>query len=347
MSLAATSVFADRPELSAIPSDVGMDVDSPFGLQGLTRDSIVILKPNCINKLGVDLALRGTPDQIRDPEFVKRVMSYHPEWLEEYRIVHLLEKSLWLQGQSDLVMTMTKNPAQIPDNPPDRIMKALTRAITLHPEATFWYGVPLFGDEKNAEGLPIPVTAGEVRSEADERIVAAQEHALRWGWLYRSALSAVRVPSKCWHYARLTGAYFQHAWGRMNESWRQAREDARYRLRATAKAELEQTRYGRALTEIPEHRTMLGRGIDSAGLVLELLAYQASFAAHVVPLMGAMAGPLAVASYVPTIFIPLTVISLDPFLFVELPDEPGKLRHIGHWYWQSEGRGKKKLHLHI
>jgi hypothetical protein len=47
-----------------------------------------------------------------------------------------------------------------------------------------------------------------------------------------------------------------------------------------------------------------------------------------------------------TIIVPLTIVSADPFLFIELPDEPGKLRHLGHWYWQGPVQGNRKLHLH-
>ena len=64
---------------------------SPFGLQGLTRDVLRIVKPEFITQLAITLALKGTRAQIRDPEFVKRQLSYHPEWSDEYQVVHLIE----------------------------------------------------------------------------------------------------------------------------------------------------------------------------------------------------------------------------------------------------------------
>lgn len=42
----------------------------------------------------------------------------------------------------------------------------------------------------------------------------------------------------------------------------------------------------------------------------------------------------------------MTILECDPFLFVELPHEPDRLRFLGHWYWQEQPRGKTKLHLH-
>jgi hypothetical protein len=81
-------------------------------------------------------------------------------------------------------------------------------------------------------------------------------------------------------------------------------------------------------------------------VILELTAYQTSLAGAASPYLGMIAAPLAVAKFAPLIFVPLTVVACDPFLFVELPDEPGKLRHLGHWYWQTQPEGGQKLHLH-
>ena len=327
--------------------DLELENVSPFGLQGLARNTLNILKPNCIERLAVTLAMRGTHEQVRDIDFVRRQLSYHPEWQDEYQIVHLVEKSLWLQGRSDLVMTMTKNPAKVPDNPPQKVLDALSRAYTLHPQATIWYGVPLFSDETNADGLPIPVTKDEVHAEAERRILAAQEHAQYWGWAYRLALKAMMFPSKCWNFGRMAYDRFTGSFVAMVDYWKRARRESRERARAAVVAELERCRYGRSQTIVPEHGTMLGRSIDFAAAMLEVIEYQVSIIAYFTPFAGSAAVPLAIASFIPKLIIPLTVVSVDPFLFVELPEEPGKLRHIGHWYWQSEERGKKKLHLHV
>jgi hypothetical protein len=336
-----------NPEWSPVPEDVDLEDSSPFGLQGLARETLQILKPDCINRLAVTLALRATREQIRDKSYVNRVLSWHPDWLDEYQVVHLIERSLWIQGHSDLVMTMTRNPSQIPDNPPPKIMEALSRAYVLHPDATIWYGVPLFGTATNEDGLPIPVTASEVRAEADRRIEAAQQHALRWGWMYRAALTAMRVPSMCWHYGMAVRHRIQAARQRVVDYWRRARHDARMRVRAMHMAQQEHCRYGCSQTIIPEHRTMLGRSLETACIILELMAYQASLAGSASPFLGLLSAPLVIAKFAPMLFIPLTVVSVDPFLFVELPEEPGKLRHLGHWYWQKQSRGRDKLHLHV
>ena len=327
-----------------VPDNSGFDEESPFGLQGLTRDTLLILKPDCLAKLAITLALRGTRDQIQDLKFVNRELSYHPDWQDEYQVVHLIERSLWIQGHSDLVMTMTRNPSQIPDNPPVKIRQALARANALHPQSTIWYGVPLFGTEMNDEGLPIPVTASQVRAEALRRIRAAQQHALRWGWVYRAALWIARFPLRCWHYARAVYGRIQHAAGRVAQYWKRAREDARRRARAEIIAQMEHYKMGCSQTEIPEHRTWLGRSFETAGLILE---FQAALVGYMAPLIGSAAAPLAIAKFAPMMFIPLTIVSADPFLFVELPEEPGKLRHLGHWYWQTQPKGRQKLHLHV
>ena len=335
-----------HPQWSPIPDGMEFEDTSPFGLQGLARDTLQIIKPDCINRLAVRLALRATREQIQDPEYVNRVLSWHPDWVEEYQVVHLIERSLWIQGQSDLVMTMTQNPSQIPDNPPQKIRDALSKAYVLHPDSTIWYGVPLFSEAKNEDGLPIPVTAAEVRSEARRRIEAAQQHALRWGWLYRAALAAARVPSMCWHTGQSVGNRIRQTARGVSEYWNRCRQDARRRARAIIIAEQERCRFGCSHTEIPEHRTWLGQSLETACVILELTAYQASLAGAASPYLGMIAAPLAVAKFAPLIFVPLTVVACDPFLFVELPDEPGKLRHLGHWYWQTQPEGGQKLHLH-
>ncbi|MBS0206245.1 MAG: hypothetical protein JSS49_25405 [Planctomycetes bacterium] len=346
MPQTTTSVF-DPPALASVPHSAEFEDQSPFGLQGLARQTLKIVKPNCIARLAITLALRGTSRQIRDLEFVSRELSFHPDWVDEYQVVHLIERSLWIQGQSDLVMTLIKNPTQIPDNPPLKIRQALARAYALHPQATIWYGVPLFGDETTSDGLPIPVTAPQVRAESLRRIRAAQQHALRWGWLYRAALGTARFPARCWRFAGRVWGGIQHAAGCVVQYWNRAREDSRRRTRAAIKARLEYLKMGYSQTEIPEHRTWLGHSLDAAGLALELMMYQSAIVGYAAPYVGAAAAPLAIAHFAPLLFVPLTIVATDPFLFVELPDEPGKLRHLGHWYWQTESRGRQKLHMHV
>jgi hypothetical protein len=267
--------------------------------------------------------------------------------VDEYQVVHLVEKSLWIQGQSDLVMTMTRNPSQIPDNPPAKIKHALSRAYTLHPQANIWYGVPLFGDKTNDEGLPIPVTAAEVRTEARGRVEAAQEIALHWGWLYRTAMAIARVPLYCWHRLLLVRNRLQRMKQGMSEYWSQCRQDVRRRAKAVYMADLEMCRYGYTLTEVPDHRTWLGRVMEAAFVFWELTTFQMSDVGAEHPYLNAVATPIALYHFSPLLFIPISLLSCDPFLFVELPEEPGKLRHLGHWYWQDQEKGQKKLHLHV
>lgn len=346
MSLTLAPELLQRPE--ALASDhTEFEDNSPFGLQGLDRDTLQILKPECVTRLAITLALRATRAQILDDDYVNRVLSWHPDWVDEYRVVHLIEKSLWIQGHSDLVMTMTRNPSQIPDNPPETIKQALSRAYVLHPDATIWYGVPLFGSESNDEGLPLPVSAAEVRAEAQRRIAEARKHALRWGWMYRSGMKIARLPAVCWHFGQAVRNRVRHTKQRMVDYWNKCRQDARRRVKAICLAENQRCRFGSSQIIIPEHRTLLGRSLETACLITELVAYQASVARSASPFLALIGAPLAIAKFVPLIFVPMTIVSCDPFLFVELPEEPGKLRHLGHWYWQNQGEGRQKLHLHV
>lgn len=277
---------------------------------------------------------------------MQTILGRNESWLDEYRVVHLIEKSLWINGRSDLVMTLLKNPSQIPDNPPREIHHALSRANALHPDATIWYGVPLFGDAVNEDGLPIPLTSAEVHAEAHRRIAAAQKQALRWRWLYRGLMGATRVPGMIGHASYTLGMRFYRAGQRMSAFYRQARRDAKKRAIAAMHAENERQRFGCSFTQMPEHSTWLGRwaafGVELGYMFQEMLNY----AAPVAGIAGMASVPLTIAKIIPFFMVPMTIVAADPFLFVELPEEPGKLRHLGHWYWQTQDDGKQKLHLH-
>ncbi|QDT53424.1 hypothetical protein Pan44_14410 [Caulifigura coniformis] len=321
-----------------------LDDVSPFGLQGLRRDGLKLLKSECINRLAMRLVMWGDRKQIRDEAFAAEIIRQHRDWVDEYEVVHLIEKSLWINGQSDLVMTLTRNPSQIPDSPPPEILKALTRAHTLHPDATVWFGVPLFGEEQTPDGLPIPLTAQQVRDEHDRRIRAAQAHALNYGAVYRSALRAVGLPFVLGHVAKRLWEGGKQSLARLKAYRERIRRDARRRQRARLMQELEYTRYGRCWTEVPEHSTLLGRSAEQ-GLNAAMFAGRHLVAPAAVS-SAATAG-FAMAKLIPMLFMPMTIVAADPFLFVELPSEPRKLRHIGHWYWHGPTIGRQKLHLHV
>lgn len=324
-----------------------LEDSSPFGLQGLKRKALRLLKPDCISKLAVALAMHGTRDEIRGEGLALGLLARHPEWRDEYEVVHLIEKSLWINGRSDLVMTLTPNPSQIPDSPPRQIVDVLTRAYALHPESTVWYGVPLFGDQTTPDGLPIPLTAQEVREEQERRVQAARNLALRYGWAYRAAARAARIPSAIGLLSRrvwMRGEAFCQA---ITDYRQRIRRDTRMRYRVRMARELEYNQCGRYCSEMPEHTTFVGRiqekAFDAADIAAGRMATPAGMTAVAMPGMTA----LTIHTLLPLIFAPVTVVTCDPFLFMELPDEPGKLRHLGHWYWQTDAEGKQRLHVHV
>lgn len=328
------------PEAAPLVGEWALEDASPYGLQGLAREPLRILKPEAVSRLAVFLALRATPRQIRNPEFIADVLRRHHDWVEEYHVVHLIEQSLWIQGHSDLVMTMTRNPSQIPDDPPPCINQALTDAYALHPDATVWYGVPLFGEVTTPEGLPIPLTADEVRQEAQRRLASAIQHALRWGWVYRAVRGCLQVPAAC---GRMLHRLFMRLQLLMRAAvgvYQRAKLNARRRARAEYFAHREYCRFGRVV-DVPTPREMplvdrlALRGLESAMLAEGLLSSVSPTAAVV---------PMVALKFL--MITPMLLMPCDPFLFLELPDEPGKLRHLGHWYWQTHADGRRTLHLH-
>lgn len=342
-----TRTATPRPKMVPVRPELSIEDDSPFGLQGLAREPLTLLKPEHINSLAVTLALTATPTQIRNPKFIASLLARHPEWVDEYQVVHLIEKSLWIQGQSDLVMTLLRNPSQIPDNPPDRILRALAKANSLHPDATVWYGVPLFSDEVNDRGLPIPRTAREVHEEAARRVSTAQQHALRWRHAYRLAANVAAIPGQLQlGYARLN-ARVERAGQAVAAYWARVRRDSRRRARAAIEAQLSRCRFGESRVVVPPHTTAAGRALEMAYLAAEILESPTRRAVKLAPWLSALSVPLTIAKVMPMIMVPAVTISCDPFLFIELPGEHGKLRHLGHWYWQDRTDGTKQLHLHV
>jgi len=337
-------------------AEMSFEDASPFGVQGLERDLLSILQPDAVKPFAVAMSLAGTKKDMQDPSFANRILSRHPHWVKEYRVVHLIEKSLWFDGRCDFVMEMMRNPSQIPDNPPREIRDALATAYTLHPDATVWYGVPVFGDERNSQGLPVPLTADQVRREASRRMASAIRHARRMGWFYRSLARARRMPQSIRQSIRRCCHCVQGVWQRLVSEYQQARKDSKRRRRAAAIAQFEYVRTGRKTTIIPEHTTRLGKlasiaatslgqigtNLDNASMKTEEFIENHRFAAA-----GAAVLPFMALQVVPLFLAPAAVVACDPFLFIELPDEPGKLRMIGHWYWQPNADGNDKLHVHV
>lgn len=338
----ATAPLKKRPLRRPLFSEAGLDESSPFGLQGLMRESVQVLNQDAIGPLAFALAVRGTRKQIQDNAFVESVLANRPDWLTEFRVVHMVERSLWINGRSDLVMTLTPNPSQIPDNPPPQVTHLLTKAYGLHPAATVWYGVPCFSDQMNAQGLPIPLTADEIRQEHQSRLQTAQAHALRWRWYYRAMLHGPALIKRASMRTRFVlGQIGSNVVGTI----RQARKDVKHREQARHCAYVEYVRTGRCFTEIPDHTTSLGE-YASLGFRSARLAYRVLRLPAVAGGMGFI--PYGVAVSVSSLFpIVVPIIPLDPFLFIELPEEPGKLRFLGHWYWQRTEDQQEKLHLHV
>jgi hypothetical protein len=334
------------------PLVAGFDLEdaSPYGLQGLSRGKLSVLKPDCVTSLAITLALQGSRKQIRDPGFVAEVLKQNPGWQQEFQIVHLIEKSLWIQGRSDLVMSMLKNPSFIPDNPPDTVTQTLINAYFKHSHATVWYGVPLFGEEKTPSGLPIPLSAQEVKSEAERRIKIAQQHALRWGWLYQSLAAGAAIPALILQGFVNTGTSISNKYTGLKQWIVRLRKNARRKQRRKLLNQFQYCRYG---TEnfINPYQDMS----DTDKFVLDAIEATSIAAMNAAGLTGQLTlytAPLGATgwgvyfTYI-SLYIPLTMIPIDPFLFIELKDEPGKLRHLAHWYWQEHANGKRTLHLHL
>lgn len=114
MSSLVLDLKVESIRLLPLVADMGLEDNSPFGLQGLARESIELLKADAIKPLAAALALSGNRDQIRDPALTENILARNSGWVDEYSIVRLIERSLWFNGQSDFVMQMTKIRARFP-----------------------------------------------------------------------------------------------------------------------------------------------------------------------------------------------------------------------------------------
>lgn len=349
------AVTAESTQAPPLVADMGIEDCSPFGLQGLRRESIVLLKTEAVKQVAAALALGGARQKTDAAGLLSGLFERNPHWIEEYRVIHLIERSLWFEGRCDFVMQMIRNPSQIPDNPPAEIREALATAYTLHPEATVWYGIPLFGELKNSDGLPIPLTASQVREEAARRVLSAQNYASRLGWLYRTLWRIQRLPLSCRQICRRKWLAARGSLTRLVWEFRRARIDAKRRNRAAVRAQLEYARTGKSTTIVPEHTTRLGKVASRAAVTLGQVENHLEMAAakteeffenHRYAAASVAVLPAIALQALPLFLAPAAIAACDPFLFIELPSEPGKLRMIGHWYWQPRN-GSEMLHVHV
>ena len=85
-------------------ADMGIEDNSPFGLQGLRRETMTLLKASAVKPFAASLALSGPRQQIKAPVVAEKLLARNPNWVDEYRVIHLIERSLWFEGRHDFVM---------------------------------------------------------------------------------------------------------------------------------------------------------------------------------------------------------------------------------------------------
>jgi hypothetical protein len=186
--------------------------------------------------------------------------------------------------------------------------------------------------------------------------MAAQKHAEGLGWFYRMLLRINRMPQTCRQAVHVEVLKIKSLWQRTVTEYRMARKDAQGRARAQARADFEYYRTGKSTTVVPEHSTRMGQYASRAAQSLLKMEHRLGRSAdfteefmerHSYAAVGLAILPMMALQVVPLFLAPAAVIACDPFLFIELPDEPGKLRMLGHWYWQQQADGSKKLHVHV
>ena len=226
-----------------------------------------------------------------------------------------------LPGQQRLVLRMVADPQVIPDSPPLVIEQALLRATALHPTASVWYAEPVFGVGVGTNGLPIPMTEQAFNAEADSRLEKALKIAKDYGWMFRNNIRLraaahflLTLPKRI--YLGFSLAFERQLAERLAEQ-------------QTAQEVITYYRTGqhscRGAADRLETLSRLERLY--VGLVGE------------VPAVDMMIFSTAAA-------VALSMTTIDPLLFVELPGEKGQLRFVGHWFWEHVD-GKRVLHLHM
>jgi len=221
-----------------------------------------------------------------------------PLAFRDYQIVKLDAPSFFLPA-GEVVFTVTENPMQLPDNPPQGVMMRHLEAMNAHPLAKFYLLEPVFTSEPYFRLY----TADDLRQEAEGDRQAVEKIVRHFGWSYRMA-DWCRARSR-----ELAGAAMRATATVLEGLAKQFVPRSRATLSRSDLARLlrdgEQTddivsRWARSseARSLDDDRRRLQRAIDE-------LRWRAS---------------------------------IDPVLCFELPDQPGQLWFESHWFTGADGR---------
>ena len=245
-------------------------------------------------------------------------LQAHPQWFDSYTLISAFDRSLMLPGHQNLVMHLVEDPTQIPDRPPTSIIERLLVAERMYPTAKIYYAEPVFAVSSDPSKLPVPMTENAFLCEAGQRILKAQALAKRWAWYYWAVRCAKALDSKY-------------------DAWCKSHEIARI------KAEMEGIeRLTKDVSEITaRHGEGMGRTITPPEM-MRLMEFERRLLVRRLK----SSTPDTVLSLSMEAQLDIIMRRIDPLLLLELPEEPGKLRLIGHWFWHKTN-GKECLHLHL
>ena len=292
------------------------DDESNFGAFGRLRQTIAVLKPDAITMLAAYWATGGRT-ALNGNDIFGKAKTEHPGWFDTLNVIEAFDRSLMLPA-TRLVMSMVRDPHQIPDSPPPAAMQRFLQGIQQHPDATIWYAEPVFALNPTPDSLPVPVSDEAFLRESGDRVLQAQRFKNAFGWFYRGHAKAGQLLlrlEKYFHDRKLQRERLRAEAARESaEAKMQSLTTGRIVGRRSANQELAEireleARYEQVAREFPE---------------LELMGYRA-----LTP-------------------VRMQMFRFDPLLFLELPGEQKLLRLVAHWFWQTQGAGQpRKLHLHL
>lgn len=157
----------------------------PFEVFGRWGAPVTVARPGTMSELAGWIATEGRGYRSQS-EAWQRCQRALPHCFTEYTLITLRRPSLFLPA-GDVVFQVTKNPVQIPEDPPTGVLLRHFEAMDAFPEATFYFLQPVFDDELG--GL---YSADELRRDGQYDQDYAFFLSRLYGWAFRSAAWGVR-----------------------------------------------------------------------------------------------------------------------------------------------------------
>lgn len=298
-SLPASRTAHHRPIATQVePPVTRRSVTPQFARFGEWGDEVAVVRDGAIGEVARQMATHAKRLSLSSNGLWGECQQALPFSFRTYQVVRLDAPSFFLPA-GEVVFTVTKDPMQLPDNPPQGVMMRHLEAMNAHPLARFYLLEPVFVSQPSFRLY----SADDLREEANGDRQEAEQVAKLFGWAFRCSAwvrnrthdaAAIAVRFSAWVVEVLSKKLKRLGPRRLSQ------HDLERLLQGEHDADdlLERWVRDSRPSSLEDDRRRLRRAIDE-------LRWRAS---------------------------------IDPVLCFELPDRPGELWFESHWFTGADGK---------